>query len=95
MARAWEADFIRLWEAGASQAEMAQALGIPLGTVKSRAHTLQQQGRIQPRPRGGLVPVQPPVQKIATGAEHSVTPMQRSASTPGQCRVSPPGQSRA
>ena len=72
MARAWEADFIRLWEAGATQAAIAQALGIPLGTVKSHAHTLQQQGRIQPRPRGGLVPVQPPVQKTATGAEHSV-----------------------
>jgi hypothetical protein len=32
MARAWEADFIRLWEAGATQAEIAAALGIPVGT---------------------------------------------------------------
>jgi hypothetical protein len=37
MARAWEADFIRLWEAGASQAEMAEALGIPQGTVTPRS----------------------------------------------------------
>jgi predicted ArsR family transcriptional regulator len=49
MARAWEADFIRLWEAGATQAQIAQALGIPHGTVKSRAHRLQQQGTIQTR----------------------------------------------
>lgn len=76
MARAWEPDFIRLWQAGASQTAMAQALGLPVGTVKSRAHTLQQQGTIPPRPRGGLVPgprpVQKPVQAIDTGAEYSV-----------------------
>ena len=42
MARTWEPEFIRLWQAGASQAEIAAALDIPLGTVKSRAHTLQQ-----------------------------------------------------
>jgi hypothetical protein len=40
--------------------------------VKSRAHTLQQQGKIQARPRGGLVPVQKPVQTKDTGAVHSV-----------------------
>jgi hypothetical protein len=51
--RPWEAEFIRLWEAGASQAAIAEALGIPVGTVKSRAHTLQQQGTIQARPRDG------------------------------------------
>jgi hypothetical protein len=32
---------------------IAQRLGIPEGTAKSRAYTLQQQGKIQPRPRGG------------------------------------------
>ncbi len=37
MARAWEADFIRLWEAGATQAAIAQALGIPVGTVTPRS----------------------------------------------------------
>jgi hypothetical protein len=74
--RPWEPEFIRLWQAGATQAAIAQALGIPVGTVKSRAHTLQQQGTIQGRPRGGLVPGQRAVQKagqpIDTGAEHSV-----------------------
>jgi hypothetical protein len=38
--RPWEPEFIRLWQQGAMQAQIAQALGIPLGTVKSRAHTL-------------------------------------------------------
>jgi hypothetical protein len=71
MARAWEAEFIHLWQAGTPQAAIAQALGIPIGTVKSRSHTLQQQGTIQPRPRGGLVPVQRPGQTIDPGAEHS------------------------
>jgi hypothetical protein len=40
MARAWEADFIRLWESGATQGAIAAALGIPPGMVESRAHAL-------------------------------------------------------
>jgi hypothetical protein len=72
MAQAWEPEFIRLWQAGATQAAIAQVLGIPVGTVKSRAHHLQQQGKLQPRPRGGLVPVQRPVQTIDTDAVQSV-----------------------
>jgi hypothetical protein len=63
-----ELEFIRLWQAGATQAHITEALGIPHGTVKSRAHTLQQQGKIQARPRGGLVPVQTPGQPTDTGA---------------------------
>ena len=51
-----EARFITLWQQGASQAAIAQALGIPVGTVKSRAHHLAVQGKIQPRPRGGAYP---------------------------------------
>jgi DNA-directed RNA polymerase specialized sigma24 family protein len=43
MAQVWEPDFIRLWQTGATQAQIAAALGIPQGTVKSRAHTLQEQ----------------------------------------------------
>jgi hypothetical protein len=35
---------------------MTQALGIPRGTVKSRAYTLARQGKIQPRPRGRAYP---------------------------------------
>jgi hypothetical protein len=34
--RAWEADFIRLWERGATYTAIAQARGGPVGTVKSR-----------------------------------------------------------
>ncbi len=47
-----ESRFIALWQEGASPAEIAQALGIALGTVGSRASTLQRQGKIQARPRG-------------------------------------------
>ena len=35
--RPWEPEFIRLWEAGATQAQIAEALGIPQGTVTSRS----------------------------------------------------------
>jgi hypothetical protein len=48
-----EREFIRLWTAGTATAAIAQQLGIPVGTVQSRAHRLQQQGKIQSRPRGG------------------------------------------
>ena len=58
--RPWEPEFIRLWERGATQAAIAQALGCPVGTVKSRAHRLQQQGKIQARPRGGDEPHRAP-----------------------------------
>jgi DNA-directed RNA polymerase specialized sigma24 family protein len=47
-----EATFIALWEQGLPGDAIAARLGIPPGTVKSRAHALQQQGKIQPRPRG-------------------------------------------
>jgi DNA-directed RNA polymerase specialized sigma24 family protein len=55
--RPWEAEFIRLWQAGATQAAIAEALGIPIGTVKSGSPPLLQRRRIEPRPRRGLVPV--------------------------------------
>jgi DNA-binding transcriptional MocR family regulator len=53
MTPAEEARFIALWNAGTETAAIAQQLGIPRGTVASRAHTLAHQGKIQPRPRGG------------------------------------------
>ena len=43
------AEFIALWTEGS---EIAQCLGIPKGTVQSRAHCLQQRGMIQSRPKG-------------------------------------------
>ena len=54
-----EAHFIALWQQGRSHEAMAQQLGIPVGTVKSRAHALQERGRIQARPRVGTSPRQP------------------------------------
>ena len=53
-----EARVIALWQQGLSHEAMAQALGIPLGTVSSRAYTLVRQGKIKPRPRGGPSPTQ-------------------------------------
>jgi Winged helix-turn-helix DNA-binding len=53
MAQPWEPEFIKLWNAGTETAEIARQLGIPTGTVSSRANALQKRGVIQPRPRGG------------------------------------------
>jgi hypothetical protein len=53
-----EATFITLWNAGMETAEIARQLGIPRGTVASRAHALRQQGKIQGRPKGGNYPRQ-------------------------------------
>lgn len=53
MTPAEEAEFIQLWQQQVSYQELAAALGIPMGTVSSRATRLQQQSKIQPRPRGG------------------------------------------
>ena len=53
MTPAEEAQFIQLWQAGTETAAIAQALGIPPGTARSRAYALQQQGKIHPRPKGG------------------------------------------
>jgi endonuclease YncB( thermonuclease family) len=39
-----EARFIALWQQGASQQELAQRLGVPVGTIKSRAAALARQG---------------------------------------------------
>jgi hypothetical protein len=86
MTAADEATFIALWQQGASYQELAQALGVPLGTVGSRSAALAAQGKIQPRPRGGAyasrraqargddppTSAQRPVQKSDTGAVSSV-----------------------
>jgi hypothetical protein len=42
-----EAEFIVFWNQGLEIATMAQRLGIPKGTVQSRAPCLQQRGLIQ------------------------------------------------
>jgi hypothetical protein len=53
-----ETRFIALWTAGTETAEIAQQLGIPRGAIGLRTHTLQRQGKIQPRPKGGNYPRQ-------------------------------------
>src|SRR5262245_58251020 len=74
MTRDEEAEFIALWTAGTSYRDMAQALGIPQSTVGTRARRLQQQGTIEPRPRGGSYPRQQaldrqPQTPVQTGAD--------------------------
>jgi DNA-binding transcriptional MocR family regulator len=53
MTPAEEARFIELWSQGLTTDAIAEALGVPKGTARSRAYTLQQQGKIATRPRGG------------------------------------------
>ena len=56
--REWESEFIALWQQGCEVAEIATRLGIPRGTVSSRASALTREGKIQRRPRGGAYPQQ-------------------------------------
>jgi winged helix-turn-helix DNA-binding protein len=58
MTPADEAAFIALWQQGASQQELATRLGVPVGTIKSRAAALARQGKIKARPKGGAYPRQ-------------------------------------
>jgi hypothetical protein len=82
MTPADEATFITLWQQGASYRELAHALGVPLGTVASRA--LAAQGKIQPRPRGGAHPRPRPQARH----EHSPPPVQISAEQSGAGQTS-------
>jgi DNA-binding Lrp family transcriptional regulator len=70
-----EAILIALWQEGLEIAAIAQRLGIPKGTVQSRAHRLQARGLIQPRPKGGAYPRQ----KALARSEGSSPPVQRPA----------------
>jgi hypothetical protein len=94
-----EAHFIQLWNAGMETAAIAQALGIPRGTVSSRASTLAKQGKIQPRPKGGAYPRQQaqmsalteeasPDQTGHTGAHHGTPPAHPTSAHRGTPAVS-------
>lgn len=84
-----EVRFIELWQQGLESAEIARQLGIPRGTVSSRAATLVRQGKIQPRPRGGVYPKQQA--KARQGQGHDAAPVQSSAEpltlTPDEARA--------
>jgi hypothetical protein len=75
MTPADEATFIELWNQGLELAEMAQRLGIPRGTVSSRATALRKRGvALAKRPQGGLSSEQSPGAaggNTRTGAETS------------------------
>jgi len=54
-----EQEFIALWEQGLEIAAIAQRLGIPRGTVSSRATALRKRGvALAKRPQGGAYPSQ-------------------------------------
>jgi hypothetical protein len=65
MTPADEARFIELWQQGVDSATIGQQLGIPRGTVGSRAATLVRQGKISPRPRGGAYPKQKALARLS------------------------------
>ena len=81
-----EARFIALWTAGLDIATMTQRLGIPQGTVGSRARRLQQRGLIQPRPKGGAYPRQKALTREESGTGDGVSP-QTPEVPPGTPRV--------
>jgi transposase len=72
--RDWQPEFIALWQQGLAIREIAQRLGVPYGTVQSRAHRLQQQGKIQPRARGGAYPRQRALARQARAKVSTDTP---------------------
>jgi hypothetical protein len=106
MTPADEATFITLWQQGLSQDAMAQRLGIPIGTVKSRAHTLAHAGKLTPRPRGGAYPRQkakmrqplalsettdtPPVHETVHRSVHNSAPVQTPVHNPPDYSPSSP-----
>jgi hypothetical protein len=81
MTPAEEAHFIQLWQQGATYAAIADALGIPMGTVSSRASALQADGKIAKRPKGGTYPRQRPQGRSAAGGEPFTVHRPRSTST--------------
>lgn len=83
-----EAHFITLWQQGLTIPVIAERLGIPEGTAKSRAHTLQQQGKIAPRPRGGRRERQRAVQTSAHhGAVHTTLHRAESVQTSAELPI--------
>jgi hypothetical protein len=76
-----EARFIALWRQALSHEAMAQRLGCPVGTVKSRSYTLVRQGKIQPRQPGRAAPQQ-------TALAEQI-PVQSSAYAPGSAEPPP------
>jgi hypothetical protein len=78
------AEFIALWAQGLSQDAIAQRLGIPIGTVKSRVHTLAHAGKLTPMPRGGAYPRQRAKAQQGGGTGEGV-----SGQTPGMSPQTP------
>jgi GcrA cell cycle regulator len=97
MTPADEARFIQLWTQGVDSAEIGRQLGIPRGTVSSRAKRLVAQGKIQPRPRGGAYPKQKALARqdgALPPADHPRTTREAPASPPAMTPAAPPAPTR-
>jgi hypothetical protein len=67
---------------------IGQQLGIPCGTVSSRAKRLVDQGKIEPRPRGGAYPRQKALARQGDAGVSSDTPLVQCL-PPNQGELSP------
>src|SRR2546422_6790263 len=93
MTPAEEAQFIQLWQDGASYRDIAQAMGCPLGTVASRSAALAAQGKITPRPRGGASSSRRAKARapLALSDTNELRPVQTPVHTPVQISTPPSG----
>jgi transposase len=82
MTPAEEAAFIALWTEGLTCPAIIQRLNIPPGTARSRAYTLQQQGKLTHRPRGGR---RAPARREGTPA-WTPAPLEPSSNGRSDCR---------
>ena len=75
MAREWEPEFIRRWEAGETTEAIAAARGVSQGTSRSTATTVQREGNLATRPKGGR---RTPARADGPPARHPRSPLWRS-----------------
>jgi transposase-like protein len=83
MTRAEEAEFIALRTQGLTTAAIAERLDIRPRTARSPAYTLQQQGKITARPRGGKRTrrITPDPQELPSSSVQNHEPVQSSEVT--------------
>ena len=93
MTAAEAAEFIALWTEGLSLKDIGARLGIPRGTVSSRAAALRRQGvALDKRPQGGAYPSRRAKarQSLALSEASEIPPVHTSVHTPVQRPVHTP-----